>query len=232
MRVISQMPYAERCDRQLRLAVAIGALSMVQPMEQRYGTQDLINILAAERQACLRGERLSLTATSGHPVIDVFLRTDGSQSYSAYQGFKAAVHGYQCEYRVSGLQWQTVTFNGETLTYPVIHSQLWAIETDFDCLRTARDRVVSFWRYVTSGLVLYQSVSRGRDFLLIEPQAIDPLQEGSDWATLAIWQREDFLEVVLQLGWGQPSEVADWRNWPDSGCEYIHGVRTGRRPVC
>ncbi len=201
-------------------------------MEQQYGTQDLIEILATERQACLRGERLSLSAGSGHPVIDGFLQTDGSQSYSAFQDFKAAVHRYQCQRAVSGLQWQTVTFEGESLTYPVIHPQLWAIDRDFSCLRNARDRVVSFWYYATAGLVLYQSVSRGRDFLLVDGDAIEPIQARSDWATLAIWQREDFLEVVLQLGWGQPTEVADWRNAPDSGCDYIHAVRPGQRPVC
>jgi hypothetical protein len=205
---------------------------MDQPMEQQYGTQELIEILAAERQACLRGERLSLSAGSGHPVIDVFLQTDGSQSYSAFQDFKSAVHRYQCQQGVSGLQWQTVTFRAESLTYPVIHPQLWAIGPDFNCLQGARDRVVSFWRYVTVGLVLYQSVCRGRDFLGVDGDAIEPIQSRSDWATLAIWQRKDFLEVVLQLGWGQPTEVADWRNGPDSGCEYIHAVRSGQRPVC
>jgi hypothetical protein len=205
---------------------------MDQPMEQQYGTQELIEILAAERQACLRGERLSLSAGSGHPVIDGFLQTDGSQSYSAFQDFKAAVHQYQIKHQVSGLQWQTVSFKGESLTYPVIHPQLWAIDRDFTCLGDARDRVVSFWRYVSSGLIPYQSVSRGRDFLLVDGDAIEAIQGRSDWATLAIWQREDFLEVVLQLGWGQPTEVADWRNGPDSGCDYIHGVRPGQRPVC
>jgi hypothetical protein len=125
---------------------------MDQPMEQQYGTQELIEILAAERQACLRGERLSLSAGSGHPVIDVFLQTDGSQSYSAFQDFKAAVHQYQLKHQVSGLQWQTVSFKGESLTYPVIHPQLWAIDRDFTCLGDARDRVVSFWRYVSAGL--------------------------------------------------------------------------------
>jgi hypothetical protein len=201
-------------------------------MEQQYGTQDLIEILAAERQACLRGERLSLSAGSEHPVIDIFLQTDGSQSYSAFQDFKAAVHQYQLKHQVSGLQWQTVTFKAESLTYPIIHPQLWAIEHDFTCLSDARDRVVSFWRYATPGLMLYQSVFRGRDFLLVDGDAIEAIQARSDWATLAIWQREDFLEVVLQLGWGQPTEVADWRNGPDSGCDYIHAVRPGQRPVC
>jgi hypothetical protein len=201
-------------------------------MDQRYGTQELIEILAAERQACLRGERLNLATGSGHPVIDVFLQTDGSQSYSAFQDFKAAVHAYQLEQGVSGLQWQTVRFGSDALTYPLIHPQLWAIEADRLILGQFRDRVVSFWSYVSQGLVRYQSVSRGRDFLPIEADAIELLQRRSEWATLAIWQREDFLEVVLQLGWGQPTEVADWRNQPNSGCEYLHGVKPGQRPVC
>jgi len=33
-----------------------------------------------------------------------------------------------------------------------------------------------------------------------------------------------FLEIVLQLGWGQPAEAAYKREWPASGSEYIHAV--------
>ncbi len=65
-------------------------------MSKVYTTEELIKILAVERQACLKGDRLKLeVAVSGNPVIDQFIRTDGLQKFSAYQDFKAAIHEYQ-----------------------------------------------------------------------------------------------------------------------------------------
>ncbi|MHC5828434.1 MAG: hypothetical protein ACYT04_74205, partial [Nostoc sp.] len=67
-------------------------------MSKVYTTQELIQILAAERQACLNGKRLKLEITvSGNPLIDQFLRTDGLQRFTAYQDFKTAIHDYQRE---------------------------------------------------------------------------------------------------------------------------------------
>ncbi|NTW19149.1 MAG: hypothetical protein HGA42_05840, partial [Nostocales cyanobacterium W4_Combined_metabat2_030] len=58
-------------------------------MSNIYNTQELIQILATERQACLKGERLKLDITvSGNPIIDQFIRTDGLQKFTAYQDFK------------------------------------------------------------------------------------------------------------------------------------------------
>ncbi|MBD0387941.1 MAG: hypothetical protein ICV54_15870, partial [Nostoc sp. C3-bin3] len=70
-------------------------------MSKVYTTQELIQILAAERQACLKGKRLKLEIpVSGNPVIDQFLITDGLQHFTAYQDFKTAIHEYQRENQV------------------------------------------------------------------------------------------------------------------------------------
>lgn len=42
----------------------------------------------------------------------------------------------------------------------------------------------------------------------------------------------ELLEMLLQLGWGQPSEAGDRRGWPQSGSENIHAVKPGQRPIC
>jgi len=85
-------------------------------------TQELIQILADERRACLLGQRLAAKA-SGNPLIDKYLRSDGIQNFTAYQDFKAAVHRFRGN-RVSGIVWRQLTLKGKTLHYPEVDTQL------------------------------------------------------------------------------------------------------------
>ena len=204
-------------------------------MNQPYRTEDLIQILQSERQACLRGERLHLTGesmSSGHPVIDQFLKTEGLQKYAAYQGFKSAVHHYQREHNISGLVWQQVEINGDRLEFPASHYQLLALPQDLQQMREALPRVIDFWQRLTENLEIYLAVNRGKDFVPLEMGELERVVKRTEWATVRVWQREDFLEVLLQLGWGQPADANHWRAWPTSGSEYVHAVRPGCRPIC
>ena len=104
-------------------------------MNKVYTTLELIQILAAERQACLKGERLKLDVTvSGNPVIDQFIPTEGLQKFTAYQDFKASIHEYQRENQVSGIVWKDLTVKGKTFHYPEVDAQLIALNTDLEIL--------------------------------------------------------------------------------------------------
>ena len=104
-------------------------------MSNIYNTQELIQILATERQACLKGERLKLDVTvSGNPFIDQFVRTDGLQRFTAYQDFKSSIHEYQRENQVSGIIWKDMTVKGKNLHYPEIDTELIALESDLEIL--------------------------------------------------------------------------------------------------
>lgn len=203
-------------------------------MQQGYDTQELIEILAAERRACLEGKRLyvSESASSGHPILDHFLQTEGLQKYNAFQGFKAAVHAYQQREKVSGLIWQQVTVRGEQLAFPMVHPQLRALPGDLEQLRSYVAPLVDLWGRMTQGLDLYLAVEQGKNFLPAGEADVAAILPRTHWATLQAWEREDFFEILLQLGWGQPGEAAHWRAWPDSGSEYVHGVLPGHRPIC
>ncbi len=203
-------------------------------MDKVYSTQDLIEILQSERQACLRGERLHLSekAGSGHPVIDQFLKTEGIQKYTAYQGFKSAVHHYQREHGVSGLVWQQVDIDGQSLEFPAAHHHLLALPQDVQQMREALPNILSYWECLTAAMDLYLAVNRGKDFVPIAGEELEAIAHRTDWATIRAWQRQDFLEILLQLGWGQPADAAHWRSWPTSGSEYIHAVRPGCQPIC
>ncbi|KST66897.1 hypothetical protein [Mastigocoleus testarum] len=201
-------------------------------MSKVYNTDDLIQILASERQACLKGERLKLEVTvSGNPVIDQFIRTDGLQKFTAYQEFKAAIHDYQREYQVSGIILQEVKVKGKTLRYPEVHPQLIAISGDLEILKEAKQSILEFWERVSPGMDLYLSFNSGKQHKQIERVDVGRIILRTEWATLNAFEKSDFLEIILQLGWGKPDEACYQRGFPASGSEYIHAVNPGNLPI-
>ena len=201
-------------------------------MSKVYNTDDLIEILAAERQACLKGERLKLEVTvSGNPVIDQFIRTDGLQKFTAYQEFKAAIHDYQREYQVSGIVLREVSVKNKTLRYPEVHPQLIAVPRDLEILQEAKKSILEFWDRVSPGMDLYLSFNSGKQYQKINQVDVDRIILRTEWATLYGFEKSDFLEIILQLGWGKPEEACYQRGFPASGSEYIHAVNPGNMPI-
>ncbi|MBD1832241.1 MULTISPECIES: hypothetical protein [Cyanophyceae] len=203
-------------------------------MPKVYTTEELIKILATERRACLNGQRLNLAAkTSGvNPLIDKFLKPEGIQKFTAYQDFKAAVHRYQREHNVSGIVWRQLTLKDKTLRIPEVDAQLIALPSDIETLKAAKNSIMLFWHEATAEMDLYLSVNNGKDHRMIMAPDVDRISCGTEWASLWKWEKSDFLEIVLQLGWGKPEEAAYKRGWPHSGSEYIHAVNPGNSPIC
>jgi len=202
-------------------------------MSNVHTTQELIQILANERQACLQGKRLNLAVkASGNIVIDKYLKTEGWQKFTAYQDFKAAIHRYQRENGVSGIVWRQLTLKGKILCYPEVDGQLIALPSDLEVLKAAKASILAFWREVIVGMDLYLSFNNGKDHQLIMPADVDRITRRTEWASLWKSENSNFLEMILQLGWGQPQEASYRRGWPESGSEYIHAVNPGNRPIC
>lgn len=198
-----------------------------------YTTQELIQILADERQACLQGQRLNLAAkVSGNIVIDKYLKAEGLQKFTAYQDFKAAVHRYQRENRVSGIIWRQLTVKGKTVCYPEVDAQLIALPSDIEILKNFKASLIAFWNEVTVGMDIYLSFNHGKNYRQIIPIDVERIIHRTQWASLWKSENSNFLEIVLQLGWGQPQEAAYSRGWPDHGSEYIHAVNPGNFPIC
>ena len=198
-----------------------------------YTTQELIKILANERQACLHGQRLNLAAkASGNFIIDKYLKIEGLQKFTAYQDFKAAVHRYQRENNVSGIVWRQLTVKGKTVCYPEVDAQLIALANDIELLKDFKAQIIGFWDEITVGMDIYLSFNHGKDYRQIMPVDLDRIIHRTEWASLWKSENSNFLEVILQLGWGQPQEAAYKRGWPDSGSEYVHAVNPGNRPIC
>ena len=203
-------------------------------MSKIYSTEELIQILNQEREACLKGERLNLKATPavGNPVIDCFLKPEGIQKFTAYQNFKATIHQYQKENQVSGILEREITVKGKTLQFPFVNEQLIALPCDFEQLKQAKIQVLEFWHEVTAGMDLYLSLNSGKDHRQICVEEVDAIVQRTEWACIWKWEKSSFLEMLLQLGWGQPGEAGDRRGWPQSGSENIHAVKPGQQPIC
>ncbi|MEH1767671.1 hypothetical protein [Nostoc sp.] len=201
-------------------------------MSKVYTTQELIQILAAERQACLKGKRLKLEIKiSGNPVIDQFISTDGLQQFTAYQDFKTAIHEYQKENGVSGIIWRELTVKGKNLHYPEIDTELIALNGDLEILKAAKNSIVEFWYEVTIGMDLYLSFNNSKQHQQIVTSDVERIVQRTEWASLCKWENSSFLEMILQLGWGKPEEAYYKRGRPRSGSEYIHAVNPGNRPI-
>ncbi|MGB3532988.1 MAG: hypothetical protein WBA13_05670 [Microcoleaceae cyanobacterium] len=199
-----------------------------------YSTDELIQILNYERKACLQGKRLNLSATPsvGNPVVDCFLKPEGIQKFTAYQDFKTAVHQYQIQHQVSGIVWREMTVAQHSLQYPAVDDQLMALPQDMDLLKSAKAELLTFWLTVTAEMDLYLSFNAGKDHRPIEPEAVEAIAQRTEWTCIWKWEKANFREMLLQLGWGQPGEAAYRRGWPNSGSEYIHAVKPGQRPIC
>lgn len=202
-------------------------------MSEVYSTEELIKILADERRACINGERLNLAASaSGNPLIDQFLKPDGIQKFSAYRDFKAAVHRYQWQHQVSGIVWRQLTLAGKTLRYPAVDEDLVALPSDLEILKQAKASILAFWWQVTPSMDLYLSINSGKDYRQIMPEDVGAIAYRTEWASLSAYGNSNFLEIILQLGWGKPEEASYKRGWPTSGSEYIHAVNPDKRPIC
>jgi hypothetical protein len=201
-------------------------------MSKVYTTEELIEILALERQACLKGDRLKLEiSASGNPVLDQFFSSEGLQKFSAYQDFKASIHEYQRQNQVSGIIWREITVRGEKIRYPEVDHQLIALETDLDILEAAKNSIVEFWQKKIMGMDLYLSIKHGKQYQQVTVADSDRIIQRSQWATLLCYENPRFLEIIIQLGWGQPAEASYKSGFPVSGSEYIHAVNPGNLPI-
>jgi hypothetical protein len=201
-------------------------------MSKVYTTEELIQILRSERQACLKGERLKLEVTvSGNPLIDQFIKSDGLQKFNAYEDFKAAIHDYQKKYQVSGIVWRKVTIKSKTLRYPEVDTQLSALPCDLEILKNAKISLLNFWDEATDEMDLYLSFNNNKQYQEIIKSDVERIAQRTEWASLCVFENSNFLEIILQLGWGKPEEASYKRGRPHSGSEYIHAVNPGNRPI-
>jgi hypothetical protein len=78
---------------------------------------------------------------------------------------------------------------------------------------------------------LYLSFNNSKQYQQITSSDVERIAQRTQWASLWKWQNPNFLEMILQLGWGNPEEARYKRGRPHSGSEYIHAVNPGNLPI-
>ena len=188
-----------------------------------YTTDELIEILDRELKENLKGKRVVLSSAQriNDPVVAKALNMDRVNQVFAYRDFRSQIHKYQQDHQVSGIIWRTCTFDGQTITYPEIHSQLVAIPTDKDILISARQEILEFWDRVTTKmnfwLVNNSTGNNGNHHQPIEPSYLKKLINQTEWAEIDAARTE----VYLGLCWGEPQDHQYQWAKPKSGCDRI-----------
>jgi hypothetical protein len=200
-------------------------------MTRLYTTQELAQILAQEREACLRGDRLNLTTPTPrvNPVVDTFVNVEGVQKFKAFCDFREAVHAYQRSHDVSGLLWRTFEVKSQSICFPEVDEHLIALPQDLEILATYKTAIFIYWQQAAQGMDLYRQQLKP---IPAEPTTsiqaeLDACQ--AQWAYLHKLEYAEALEITVQLGWGNPKEALYQKNWPESGCCFIHAVEPGQR---
>lgn len=202
-------------------------------MANIYSTQELIEILAAEREACLRGDRLNLRASPciGNAAVDHWLDPSAMQKFAAFQDFREQVQSYQRKHGVSGLIWCDLMVDNRRLRFPRVHDHLIALESDLTILKQAKGEVLQFWLEVTHGMDLFFGLQGGKRYERLEAEALWAIEQRTEWADLWMSAGDRFLQVVLVLGWGLPHDAMHRRGSARSGCEYFYAVCPGQLPI-
>ena len=188
-----------------------------------YTTDELIEILDRELKENLKGKRVVLSSAQriNDPVVAKALNMDRVNKVFAYRDFRSQIHKYQQDHQVSGIIWRTCTFEGQTITYPEIHSQLTAILGDKSILISARQEILDFWDRVTAKmsfwLVNNSTGNHGNHHQPIDLSYLKKLINQTEWAEIDAARTE----VYLGLCWGEPQEHQYQWAKPKSGCDRI-----------
>ncbi len=202
-------------------------------MVYAYKTIELLEILETEQQACLRGDRLSLTTASygASPFIDQFLESSGLQRFSAYDNFRRTIHEYQREHQISGIVWESICLRGRATRFPTIHDQLASLSSDLVILSQMKSPIVVFWQQAIAGMELYLALQGGKNFQKATLDDVAHIYQRTQWAKLSQQGEGATQEIILELGWGKPEEACYRRGFPGSGSEHIHAVFPGYQPL-
>lgn len=178
-----------------------------------YTTEQLIQILDQELRANWKGERILLSSTErmSNPVIAKALGSNKLSKVFAYQDFRAQIHDYQLQHRVSGIIWRECTFEGQTVRSPELHDQLAAVPGDKEILISAKPAILDFWRQTTAAMKFWLA---GHEPQPIPPEQVEQLSQEAEWVEIDAARTD----LYLSLCWGDPKECHYRWAYPDSSC--------------
>ncbi|QDZ38673.1 hypothetical protein FRE64_01165 [Euhalothece natronophila Z-M001] len=181
-----------------------------------YTTEELIEILDQELRANWQGKRVLFSSSErlNNPVLAKAIGTEKLSKIFAYRDFRAQIHEYQRQHKVSGLVWRTYYFNGYEVACPELHNQLIAIPEDKETLIRIKPQILEFWQQATKNLFLWQE---GTPPIEIDPETVNHRATEAEWLEVETTQTD----LILNLCWGNPKECHyQWAN-PNSGRDRV-----------
>ena len=191
-----------------------------------YTTEQLIEILDQELRANWQGERVLFSSSHrlNNPALAKAIGTQKLSKVFAYRDFRAQIHEYQRQNRVSGLIWRVCCFNGLEVQCPELHNQLIAIPEDKETLRAAKPQIFEFWQQATANLMLWQE---GNPPTRITPSVVNQQASEVEWLEVETTQ----MALILNLCWGNPKECHYQWAQPYSGCYRIMATSQRQPPA-
>lgn len=181
-----------------------------------YTTEQLIEILDQELRANWQGKRVLFSSSHrlNNPVLAKAIGADKLSKVFAYRDFRAQIHDYQRQHRVSGLIWRVCRFNGLEVECPELHNQLIAIPEDKETLKAIKPQILEFWQQATVGLTLWEEGDPPRE---IDPETVNERIKEAEWLEVETTRKE----LILNLCWGSPKECHYQWARPHSGRDRV-----------
>ena len=181
-----------------------------------YTTAQLLDILAAEMKAAVRGDRVLLSTDSriDDPVIAKAIGPQKLSQIYAFRDFRDQIHQYQIAEGGSGIVWRDCHFKEHSVRFPEIHPQLTATAEDKLRLGAAKGAVIAFWRAAIKDLDLWRA---GNPPEPTDLDRVETLIEHAEWADVEATRSE----LYLLLCWGNPKESYYAWAYPESGCDRV-----------
>lgn len=200
-----------------------------------YTTEQLIDFLEKEHEACVAGERVfPLPDDAEEKAIEfggfmgAFLGPERLAQVGVYHDYRDQIHEYQRNHQVSGVIVATETMpNGSVIRFPRQADQLILVDGDMEVLRGAKNRVVAaFVGQVQKGFYyLSQTICSkegGEWSMETTLDFVGHFASDMEWATVHCSEGGGCFgpELSLQVGYGEPG-MACYTDNKDADCWFF-----------
>lgn len=190
-----------------------------------YTTEQLIEILDQELRANWQGKRVLFSSPQRleNPVLAKAIGAEKLSKVFAYRDFRAQIHEYQRQHKVSGLVWRVCCFNGLEIECPEPHNQLTTIPEDKETLKAIKPRIIEFWQQATADLTLWLE---GNPTIEVDSATVEEYINKAEWLEVETTRTE----LILNLCWGNPKECHYQWAFPHSGRNRIIAAVSSNSP--
>jgi len=191
-----------------------------------YTTEELIEILKKEQEACIKGQRTFPMPDNAEEIakeyaIGKIVGAQGLFEIAVYHEFREQVQKYQIENGISGLETNSYLIGDKTYRFPIPVDQLELTSDDYHVLRLAKESIVeAFLEWCDDSTYLSVSVELKDWDCHVETtkEYIMYFSSCCDWAEIC---GKDDIELSLMIGYGDYHK-APYLHDKHSDCCYFY----------